>query len=98
MACFKQLGHFELLRERTLYHFSDNGRRVRMTFRGEGGVQRAEPVLAGATAGSSHGSPGESVNAVNAVNAATVAYLCPGSAELHPVRRDALLEAGRPHE
>lgn len=23
MACFKQLGHFELLRDRMLYHFSE---------------------------------------------------------------------------
>lgn len=25
MACFKQLGHFELLRDRMLYHFSETG-------------------------------------------------------------------------
>lgn len=97
MACFKQLGHFELLRDKTLYHFSDNGsgplrRQVKMTF--QRSMQRAEPVLAEPTAGSSHGSPAESVNTVNT---ATVPYLSHGSTELHPVWRDALLEAGGPH-
>lgn len=29
MACFKQLGHFELLRDRMLYHFSETAQQQR---------------------------------------------------------------------
>lgn len=31
MACFKQLGHFELLRDRMLYHFSETAQQQRAT-------------------------------------------------------------------
>lgn len=31
MACFKQLGHFELLRDRMLYHFSETPQQQQAT-------------------------------------------------------------------
>lgn len=31
MACFKQLGHFELLRDRMLYHFSETPQQQQVT-------------------------------------------------------------------
>lgn len=94
MACFKQLGHFELLRDRMLYHFSETAQQQRATgemseddFQGErAAVQTccSSDDLVELTAGW-----------VCYTRRHNVAYLSLGrSADLSPLGWDALLEAG----